>query len=210
MEIEAIDSIRPREVVVVSTQQSTTECSLGELLSTAAKVRGARGAVIDGLIRDVRKIEALEFPVHAAGIKPVDSMGRGIVTGYNIPVECGEVLVNPGDFVFADRDGVIVVPRACVQEVAQLALKQGEPRRQLALRAVGRGLSPRRLSSAWGPLTGLIVPEIAVSAMRQFTILIAIREVTECRSIFTLISFVRPTTSQRILWSRRGEPPAQV
>jgi regulator of RNase E activity RraA len=122
MEIEAIDSILPGEVVVVSTQQSKRNAPWGELLSTAAKARGARGAVIDGIIRDIRKIEALEFPVLAAGIKPVDSMGRGIVTGYNVPVECGEVLVNPGDFVFADLDGIIVVPQASVQEVVQLAL----------------------------------------------------------------------------------------
>ena len=124
MEIEAIDSILPGEVVVVSTHQSKRNAPWGELLSTAAKVRGANGAVIDGLVRDVRKIEQLGFPVLAAGIKPVDSMGRGIVTGYNVPVECGEVLVNPGDFVFADLDGVVVIPRANVEEVLQLALNK--------------------------------------------------------------------------------------
>lgn len=124
MEIEAIDSILPGEVVVVSTQQSKRNAPWGELLSTAAKARGARGAVIDGLVRDVRKIEELDFPVLAAGIKPVDSMGRGIVMGYNVPVECGEVLVNPGDFVFADFDGIVVVPKALVQEVTSLALSK--------------------------------------------------------------------------------------
>lgn len=122
MEIEAIDSILPGEVVVVSTQQSKRNAPWGELLSTAARARGANGAVIDGLVRDVRKIEELGFPVLAAGIKPVDSMGRGIVTGYNVPVECGEVLVNPGDFVFADLDGVVVIPRANVEEVLHLAV----------------------------------------------------------------------------------------
>jgi 4-hydroxy-4-methyl-2-oxoglutarate aldolase len=124
MEIEAIDSILPGEVVVVSTQQSKRNAPWGELLSTAAKVRGAQGAVIDGLVRDIKKIEELGFPVLAAGIKPVDSMGRGIVTGYNVPVECGEVLVNPGDFVFADLDGVVVIPRARVEEVLHLALNK--------------------------------------------------------------------------------------
>ena len=124
MEIEAIDSILPGEVVVISTQQSKRNAPWGELLSTAAKARGAHGAVIDGLVRDVRKIEELGFPVLAAGIKPVDSIGRGIVTGYNVPVECGEVLVNPGDFVFADLDGVVVIPRANVEEVLHLALNK--------------------------------------------------------------------------------------
>jgi 4-hydroxy-4-methyl-2-oxoglutarate aldolase len=124
MEIEAIDSIQAGEVLVVSTQQSKRNAPWGELLSTAAKARGARGAVIDGLVRDVRKIEELEFPVLAAGVKPVDSMGRGIVTGYNVPVECGEVLVNPGDFVFADSDGVVVVPKTYTREVVELALNK--------------------------------------------------------------------------------------
>ncbi len=122
LEIEALDSILPGEVVVVSTQQSKRNAPWGELLSTAARARGAHGAVVDGLVRDVRKIEELGFPVMAAGIKPVDSIGRGIVTAYNVPVECGEVLVNPGDFVFADLDGVVVIPRANVNEVLHLAL----------------------------------------------------------------------------------------
>lgn len=120
-EIAAVDSLLPGEVAVVGTQKSQRNAPWGELLSTAARARGARGAVVDGLIRDVRKIEELGFPVFATGIKPVDSMGRGIVTAYNIPVECGEVIVHPGDFIFADFDGVIVVPAAHVKEVIALA-----------------------------------------------------------------------------------------
>jgi len=64
--------------------------------------------------------------VMAAGMKPVDSMGRGIVTGYNVPVECGEVMVHPGDFVFADSDGVVVVPQAVLREVLKLAADKVE------------------------------------------------------------------------------------
>lgn len=121
MEIEAVDSLLPGEVAVVGTGKSTRNAPWGELLSTAARARGARGAVVDGLVRDVRKIEELEFPVFASGVKPVDSMGRGIVTAYNVPVECGEVMVHPGDFVFADFDGVVVTPKAIVKEVMDLA-----------------------------------------------------------------------------------------
>ncbi len=121
VEIEAIDSFLPGEVAVVGTQRSSRNAPWGELLSTAARARGARGAVVDGLVRDVRKIEELGFPVFAAGIKPVDSMGRGVVTNYNVPVDCGEVLVNPGDFIFADDDGVIVVPRAILKDAIELA-----------------------------------------------------------------------------------------
>jgi regulator of RNase E activity RraA len=121
MEIEAVDSLLPGEVAVIGTQKSQRNAPWGELLSTAAKVRGARGAVVDGLIRDVDKIEELGFPVFATGIKPVDSMGRGIVTAYNVPVECGEVIVQPGDLIFADYDGVVAIPGRMVNEVVALA-----------------------------------------------------------------------------------------
>ena len=135
IEIAAVDSLLPGEIAVVGTQKSVRNAPWGELLSTAARARGARGAIVDGLVRDVRKIEEIEFPVFAAGIKPVDSMGRGIVTAYNVPVECGEVLVSPGDFVFADFDGVVVVPRDMVKDVIALATdkvqRENNSRREL-------------------------------------------------------------------------------
>lgn len=121
VEIAAVDSLLPGEVAVVGTQKSVRNAPWGELLSTAAKARGARGAVVDGLVRDITKMEEINFPVFAAGIKPTDSMGRGIVTAYNVPVECGDVIVNPGDFVFGDHDGVVVVPGHMVKEVLDLA-----------------------------------------------------------------------------------------
>src|SRR2546422_11386167 len=109
LEIEAVDSLLPGAVAVIGTGKSTRNAPWGELLSTAAKSRGARGAVVDGLVRDVKKIEELGFPVFAAGIKPVDSRGRGVVIDYNVPVDCAGVLVSPGDLVFADYDGVVVI-----------------------------------------------------------------------------------------------------
>jgi 4-hydroxy-4-methyl-2-oxoglutarate aldolase len=121
LEIEAMDSILPGEVVVISTCESTRNAPWGELLSTAARVRGARGAVVDGLVRDVRTIQKLSFPVFAAGIKPVDSRGRGQVVDYNVPVICGGVLVNPGDLIFADYDGVVAIPADLVKDALQIA-----------------------------------------------------------------------------------------
>jgi 4-hydroxy-4-methyl-2-oxoglutarate aldolase len=120
-EIAAIDSILPGEVVVVSTGGSKRNAPWGELLSTAAVARGARGAVVDGLVRDVRRIQDLHFPLFAAGMKPVDSKGRGQVVAWNVPVECAGVLVSPRDLVFADLDGVITIPAAMVEEVVKLA-----------------------------------------------------------------------------------------
>jgi regulator of RNase E activity RraA len=124
MEIEALDSVLPGEVVVVGTGASVRNAPWGELLSTAAMARGARGAVIDGLIRDVKKILALGFPVFATGMKPVDSKGRGIVVDYNVPTECGGVTVNPGDLIVADFDGVIAVPAHAVQEAVARATEK--------------------------------------------------------------------------------------
>jgi regulator of RNase E activity RraA len=124
MEIEALDSVLAGEVMIVSTAESKRNAPWGELLSTAAKARGARGAVIDGMVRDVKKIEALRFPVFAAGIKPVDSKGRGMVVDYNRPIICGGVQVSPMDLIFADYDGVMVIPAEVVPDVITLATEK--------------------------------------------------------------------------------------
>lgn len=124
LEIEAVDSLLPGEVAIVSTAESRRNAPWGELLSTAALARGARGAVVDGLVRDVRKIQSLGFPVIAAGIKPVDSKGRGLVIDYNVPVICGGVLVSPGDLIVADYDGVMAIPAAMVDETLRRATEK--------------------------------------------------------------------------------------
>lgn len=124
VEIEAVDSLMPGEIAVVATGDSRRNAPWGELMSTAAFSRGARGAIIGGLVRDVKKIQALGFPVFAAGVKPVDSRGRGVVVDYNVPVECGGVLVTPGDLVVADFDGVVVVPGGAVSEAVRLATEK--------------------------------------------------------------------------------------
>lgn len=135
-EIAAVDSLKQDDVLICSTNGSTRICFWGELLSTAAQARGARGAVIDGFIRDVRKIMAMRFPIFTTGISPVDSNGRGDVVAYNVPIECGGVLVNPGDIVFGDADGVIVIPQAVETEIIAAALEKvsGENRTRDALR----------------------------------------------------------------------------
>ena len=130
-EIEAVDSLKPNDVMVVCTNQSTRTCIWGELLSTAARARGARGAVIDGYTRDVAQISAMKFPVFATGRRPVDSAGRSMVIGHGCPVSCGDVLVNPGDIVFGDIDGVVVIPRGLEQKVISLALEKVGKENQL-------------------------------------------------------------------------------
>ena len=123
-EIAAVDSLKENDVLVCSTNGSTRICFWGELLSTAARARGARGAVIDGFIRDAKQILTMGFPVFTTGLSPVDSNGRGEVVGYNVPIECGGVAVDPGDIVFGDADGVVVIPQAVETTVIEAALEK--------------------------------------------------------------------------------------
>jgi regulator of RNase E activity RraA len=91
--------------------------------------------VCDSQIRDCARIIAMRFPVYYTGIRPLDSMGRGRVMAYDVPVRCGDVLVHPGDLVFADFDGLVVVPRAVEQDALRLAAekagKENQSRRDL-------------------------------------------------------------------------------
>ena len=110
-EIEIMDSLRPGDVVVHSTDYGGTNAPWGELMSTVAKKNGAVGCVCDSQIRDCVKIVAMGFPVYYAGIRPLDSKGRGMVMAHDVPISCGDVLVHPGELIVADYDGIVVVPR---------------------------------------------------------------------------------------------------
>jgi 4-hydroxy-4-methyl-2-oxoglutarate aldolase len=135
LEIAAMDSLGPGDVAVHSTDAAGTNAPWGELMSTVAKRNGAVGCVCDSNIRDCQKIIAMEFPVFYAGIRPLDSLGRGRVMAYDVPVRCGGVLVNPGELVFADFDGVVVLPRDVEEEVLARAFdkvtKENHSRRDL-------------------------------------------------------------------------------
>ncbi len=135
LEITAMDSLGPNDVAVHSTDAAGTNAPWGELMSTVARRNGAVGCICDSNIRDCRKIIAMEFPVFHAGIRPLDSLGRGRVMAYDVPVRCGGVLVNPGELVFADLDGIVIVPRAAEDEVLSRAFvkvtKENDSRRDL-------------------------------------------------------------------------------
>jgi 4-hydroxy-4-methyl-2-oxoglutarate aldolase len=124
LEIEAMDSLRPGDVAVHSTDPGGTNAPWGELMSTIAKRNGCAGCVCDSQIRDCNRIIDLDFPVYYAGIRPLDSQGRGRVMAYDVPIRCGEVLVNPGELVFADFDGIVVIPRDVEDEVLHLAAEK--------------------------------------------------------------------------------------
>ncbi len=122
LEIRILDDLKPGDVMVFACGGSARIAPWGELLTTAARARGATGAVTDGFVRDVRGIRAVRFPVFHGGIAPLDSKGRGKVADIDVPVEVAGVRIEPGDLVFGDVDGVVVVPRRAEDEVLARAL----------------------------------------------------------------------------------------
>lgn len=138
VEIALVDDLRPHDVVVLACDGPTDRIApWGELLSTASLARGAAGCVTDGLVRDVRQIRELRFPVFCGGIGPLDTKGRARMVERDVPVQCAGVRVNPGDLVFGDVDGVVVVPREAEARVLELALRKvaGENASRDALRS---------------------------------------------------------------------------
>jgi regulator of RNase E activity RraA len=123
VEIALVDDLKPGDVAVLACDGPTDRIApWGELLSTAARCRGAVGCVTDGLVRDIRAIRKMSFPVFHGGIGPLDSKGRAKMMAMDVPVKCGGVLVHPGDLVFGDADGVVVIPQAMAEEVVAAAL----------------------------------------------------------------------------------------
>jgi 4-hydroxy-4-methyl-2-oxoglutarate aldolase len=112
LEIALIDDLAADDVPIFGCGGSIRIAPWGELLTTAARARGAVGCITDGFVRDIRAIRALGFPVFHGGIAPLDSKGRGAVAAIDVPIRCGGVAIMPGDLVVGDADGVVVVPRA--------------------------------------------------------------------------------------------------
>jgi len=133
--LELMDSLKPGEIAVTTSTRPLEAGIMGELSATAMKARGARGCLVDGYTRDARKIIALRFPVFAKGISPIDTTDRAAVVDYDCPVTFGGRKVVPGQVVFADLDGIIVIPKVAEKEVIRRAVervrKEGQVRRVL-------------------------------------------------------------------------------
>lgn len=121
LELKAVDSCRPDDIVIAAAQGSTRSGVWGELLSTAARNRGCIGAIVDGSVRDTRQMRAMDFAVYARSRCIYDSQNRQRVIDIDIPVEIDGVRFSPGDLVFADGDGVVVVPQEIEAEAIQRA-----------------------------------------------------------------------------------------
>jgi regulator of RNase E activity RraA len=121
LELKAVDTCRPDDVLIAAAGGSMRSGLWGELLSAAARRSGCVGALVDGAVRDVAKTTAMGFPVWARGTCIYDSKGRNRVIDLDVPVEIDGVRFSPGDLLVADCDGIVVVPQAVEEEVVHRA-----------------------------------------------------------------------------------------
>jgi regulator of RNase E activity RraA len=119
--LAAIDSGAPNSVYVMVVEDGADIAGMGGLMGTAMSARNFAGAVIDGGVRDTAYLQKIGFPVYALGIVPSTSITHYRFAGANIPVTCDGVPVNAADFVVADSDGVVVVPRNLAAQALKLA-----------------------------------------------------------------------------------------
>ena len=119
--LAAIDQGGPSSVYVMVVENGVDIAGMGGLMGTAMAARNFSGAVIDGGVRDVAYLQKIGFPVFSLGIVPSTSVGHYRFAGANIPVVCDGVPVSAGDFIVADADGVVTVPRAKAAEVLAMA-----------------------------------------------------------------------------------------
>jgi regulator of RNase E activity RraA len=135
---KSLDIAKPGDVIVIDASASTMTAVLGDLVSTKARHRGIAGFVIDGLIRDLPAILALgDFPVFARGVTPLGPLHRG-PGEVNYPISAGGIVVNPGDVVMGDLNGVVVVRQEIAADLLQ-RLRDRAPAENAYAESVARG-----------------------------------------------------------------------
>ncbi|MDZ4798195.1 MAG: RraA family protein [Bryobacteraceae bacterium] len=146
-----LDSIMPGTVSVWACGGSSDCAHWGEIMSTAARERGCTAAVIDGGVRDLDYINAMAYPVFAKFRSSASSVGRWNIREYQVPIKIGTTLIRPGDFVFGDIDGVVIVPLEIVADV--LSAAEDVCRREGAMRDdLRRGVPIREAHAKYGSL----------------------------------------------------------
>lgn len=129
-----------RVIENASGEEASNIALFGGIMASAAKAKGLGGAVLDGGLRDVSECKSLGFPVFSRSVVPTNSVGRTEVVDVNVPIVCGGVLVNPGDIIVGDADGVVVIPKDRLEEVVQRALKIEDVEKKM-VSDIGKGES---------------------------------------------------------------------
>jgi regulator of RNase E activity RraA len=119
--VEMIDSGGPGEVGIIVMENGLDVAAMGGLMGTAAKARGMEGMVLDGGVRDLAELRALNLPIYARSVSPATAVGRYASVAKDVPVECAGVKVTPGDVVVAGEDGIVIVPQEKAAEVLKRA-----------------------------------------------------------------------------------------
>ncbi len=150
-ELEAVDGCRPDDVLIGAAHGSQRSGLWGEILSMAARNSGCVGAIIDGAVRDVRRIKEMQFPVFARCTSPYDSRDRQRVIDIDVPVEIDGVVFRSGDLVVADLDGVVVVPQPAEDEVIRRAWQKVHDE-QVTQQAIRAGMPATEAFEKYGVL----------------------------------------------------------
>ncbi len=154
---KAIDIARPGDVIVVDAGGINTQAIIGEIMASLAERNGVAGMVIDGAIRDADALALSSFPVYASGVthRGPYKNGPGEI---NVPVVIGDAVVNAGDIIIGDDDGLLVLPQALAEETIALALVQAKQEAALLKTIRGKG----KVDRSWVDITlrakGCLIP----------------------------------------------------
>jgi regulator of RNase E activity RraA len=151
LELIAVDTARPDDVLIAAAGGTMRSGLWGELLSTAARRSGCVGVIVDGAVRDVAQMRQMAFPVWARGTSIYDSKDRNRVIDVDVPVEIDGVIFSPGDLVVADLDGVVVVPRNVEEEVVRRAWEKVHAE-NIVRDAIAGGMTAREVFKKYGVL----------------------------------------------------------
>ena len=149
LRVKMLDEIRPHHVCIWNANGDDQASHWGEVMTAASRKRGCKGAIVDGGIRDTRGILAQNFPIWYRYRTSNGSLARAKITGYQVPIQVGGVLIKPGDILLADIDGALVVPRKLAMAVLERA--EGIEKNEIEIKQwVEAGLSAEQVHERGG------------------------------------------------------------